>query len=656
MNQWPERASNSAGSVRGTLIQTGAVYGDVTVTAAGGDRRPLRSLAELPLTTEYDPLLAGVHRVRRGRDGSGLPPYVARDADGELRDRIRDAADRGGVVLVVGPSTAGKSRTALEAVRRVLPGHRLLAPDPGSDLRRLVELDNAGAVSWLLWLDDLENHLGPQALGPELLEWLRERRVPVVATMRARFYRELRDRRDRRPELRAGMLVLNTARVLTLHREWSPGELARVSAAAHRDDRLREAHARHGDFGVAEYLAAGPELLEEWQSARAATADGGHPRGHALVAAAVDLARVGLTAPVPRELLDRLHTGYLAGAALLRPEGHDEAWRWATEQRSGAAGLLVPGDVAQTTWRAFDYLVDSDAAAAVPGPVWLAALERAAEDDRWRIGRAALDAGEWSVAETAWRPLAERGDQRAMNDLAFLLERLGRDGEAADWYARAAEAESAAAMYALGMRLKPRRGLWADPLRPPGRWDLYRAGYWFRRAAEQGHVAAMYELALLSSDAFGGSAEKRTWLLRAAEAGHAEAMRRLAGLTEPEDPGQASEWLRRAVAAGSLDAGYDLALLSERRGDPGGAEEWLRRAAEAGHRPAAYRLAALLDRRGADDAARWLARAVCRDLGGVGGIVARSASRVEEEPVDGAVDAGTAGPLPGGSLFGSRGT
>jgi hypothetical protein len=76
-------------------------------------------------------------------------------------------------------------------------------------------------------------------------------------------------------------------------------------------------------FGVAEYLAAGPQLLAEW---RDAWSPGQHPRGAALVAAAVDARRAGLHTPVAEALLRRLHEHYLTerGGSTLRPEPFEQ--------------------------------------------------------------------------------------------------------------------------------------------------------------------------------------------------------------------------------------------------------------------------------------------------------------------------------------------
>lgn len=83
-----------------------------------------------------DPVALGVHRAGplggtagNSQSSSGMAPaYVPRDVDEELRERLA----AGGFVLLVGDSTAGKSRTAFEAVSATLAGHLLIAPSRGA--------------------------------------------------------------------------------------------------------------------------------------------------------------------------------------------------------------------------------------------------------------------------------------------------------------------------------------------------------------------------------------------------------------------------------------------------------------------------------------------------------------------------------------------
>jgi hypothetical protein len=79
-----------------------------------------------------DPTFIGVHPARRlssssnsdGRAGTTEQPlYVPRDIDLDLRELLATP----GFVLIAGDSTAGKTRSAFEAVAAALPDHTLIA-------------------------------------------------------------------------------------------------------------------------------------------------------------------------------------------------------------------------------------------------------------------------------------------------------------------------------------------------------------------------------------------------------------------------------------------------------------------------------------------------------------------------------------------------
>lgn len=88
---------------------------------------------------EADPDRLGAHAARPGANGGRQPPYVARDADTDLDARLTTAAadPRGGLVLVAGAPTAGKTRALAAALARVLPERMLVAPPEEADLSHL---------------------------------------------------------------------------------------------------------------------------------------------------------------------------------------------------------------------------------------------------------------------------------------------------------------------------------------------------------------------------------------------------------------------------------------------------------------------------------------------------------------------------------------
>jgi tetratricopeptide (TPR) repeat protein len=311
-----------------------------------------------------DPIRLGVHPAASlpgttgGRAGGRIPPYVPRDIDGGLRQRLAAA----GFVLVTGDATAGKSRSAYEALCAAVPDHLLLAPANREALPAAVAR-MARERRCVLWLDNLERFLGPGGLTrtgiARLLTGAGHHRL-IVATLRAGEMERYADRYADPDEMRRQLArevreTLEQADLVTLTRLASSAERARAELFAD-DPRIADALAHADAYGLAEYLAAGPELLRTWE---AAWDTGSSPRGAALVAAAVDCRRAGLTRPAPRALLEDLHPGYLLrrGGDRLQPEPLDAAWAWATQPRSATAALLE--GTAHGGYVVFDYLVDA---------------------------------------------------------------------------------------------------------------------------------------------------------------------------------------------------------------------------------------------------------------------------------------------------------
>lgn len=377
-----------------------------------------------------DPLLLGVHPVERLNhpDGS-LTPYIPRDIDEELRTAI----DQHGLIIVIGESTAGKSRAAFEAIRSRAPDHLLAVPSGRESLSAITSLLSESRRS-ILWLDDLERFLGPGGLTPAMVADLTSRtrnKIVIVATMRISEYERFTPRAEaladdeRRSIWRTSRDVLRGAHtVVTMRRRWSPTELA--AAVAFTDDsRIAYAVRRAELFGVAETLAAGPELLRDWQNG---WAPGNHPRGAALVAAAVDCRRAGLDEPVPATLLVDLHHYYLdaRGGQSLRPESMDDAWTWAMRPVHGASSLLMPvgPTSAEQRYLAFDYLIDQPDNAPIPSSVWatlIAGTDRTkaswvANQAYWRVRpafHAAVDSGIADSPFARSQALADRGEYSA---------------------------------------------------------------------------------------------------------------------------------------------------------------------------------------------------------------------------------------------------
>ncbi|MCI4046133.1 hypothetical protein [Streptomyces sp. TRM75563] len=555
----------AGGEQNGPVFQIGTNYGPVTLHTSPSDSLPahLQDPGAWPQARDWDGLLAGVHRARPGQDGSLLPPYVPRDIDEELRALLTAAARDGGLVLVTGDSTSGKTRAAFEALRASLPNHRVVQPADRSELPAVARAVTCSSEPCVVWLDDLERYLGPgsDSLTPALLRHFAAGTTAVLATMRLRQYETYTaDHNSSRDTAGADngthKSVLVTARRVDLDRMWSGTELAGARACA--DDRITHALAHHSRHGIAEYLAAGPALLDEW---RTADRPGGNPRGAALVATAVDLSRTGLPGPYPRSLLLRLHEQRLAqaGGALLRPEAADEAFAWAGALRFGVTSLLLPGDEPDT-WMPFDYLVDRTEGP-VPPEVWDEALMNAhGPAARFAVGFSALQADLPHVAEAAWRPHAH-ADPAIACWLGRLLDAQERPGEAEEVLRAAIRAGSVTAATDLGLLL-------ARTHRPD------EAEVWLRLAARYDDARALYL--------------------------HGELLRQTGRETDAE------HWFRRAEAAGSQAAITACGILLADLGRTEAAEEQLSRAVDADLPGAAAALGLLLVQTGRAEEAKEL--------------------------------------------------
>ncbi|MFF4452433.1 tetratricopeptide repeat protein [Streptomyces goshikiensis] len=378
----------------------------------------------IPRLRQVDrPELAGAHPAEAP---GAAPAYIERDA----APRLRAALAGGGFVLVVGESTAGKTRLAYEVTRARHPRHAFVRPLSRAALPEAVRIA-ARRRRAVLWLDDLEDYLGAGGLTAAQLATLS--RTLVVATMRVQEYRRYDAREESRltgsdrDAWRAQRDLLQRATVLRLARHWSPEERRR--AAAHQSDPRIGAALRAGErFGIAEVLAAGPELRASWENA---WAPGANPRGAAVVAAAVDCRRAGLRRPVSREWLRELHAPYLAarGGGDLQPEPLAAAMDWACASAYATSGLLI-GNYSQG-YTAFDYLLNAPGPEPVPDHLWRGLLARVEPVDAYDMGLVAHQEGRLSRAVEALTRARRGGVPGAELPLAIAVGDSGRPRRAA---------------------------------------------------------------------------------------------------------------------------------------------------------------------------------------------------------------------------------
>ncbi len=260
---------------------------------------------------EADLRRLGVHAAISvpGMPDEVLPEYVTRDVDAAgsgIRARMETAKQRGGFVLLVGGSSVGKTRTAVEAVRALLPNWWLVHPAGPAEVAALAAAPTPRTV---VWLDELQRYLdGEHGLTGAVMRAVLNAPHPavIIGTMWPDWYTAYTappapggvDPHARERE------VLDLADVVRISPAFTEAEQGRARAAAVRDWRLRVALEAAG-YGLTQTLAAAPQLVARWQDAQTAS-----PYGWAVLTAALDAARLGALAPLSADFLRAAAPGY----------------------------------------------------------------------------------------------------------------------------------------------------------------------------------------------------------------------------------------------------------------------------------------------------------------------------------------------------------
>ena len=389
-----------------------------------------------------------------GVESAGIPgeapflDYVPRDGDRNLRLALQTARDEQRILLVVGGSAAGKSRSAAEAARESLGGRLLLCPRQ-TRLAQLQELDLADFGSALVWLDDAERYDSPAFR--DAIEWLLHEGAVVVATIRRTELEKIRPlglKNDLRNPLGDTLsdkrLVVQVAWPIA----WNEQERARFAQLIRYPTLL--AWVASGK-SPGSWVVAGPALEERLHDAEA---DDERPARYALVRTALDWYRTGIAKPIPKvDALSLLESRF-------EPTDIDDAWRWASESVLGASRSTSQSLLAETPAgdaAVHDFIQDADARNRppnVPDPVWTLALKYSTTDqESSAVGYAAAVQGNAVIAAKAWTPLATKGDSRAMLNLGALLKDSDPE-QARHWFEQAVAAGDSMGMVGLGTLLR----------------------------------------------------------------------------------------------------------------------------------------------------------------------------------------------------------
>ncbi|WP_420116545.1 trypsin-like serine protease [Micromonospora sp.] len=574
--------------------------------AAARPVAPLAGLVELvadgdlPRVEALDPYRLGASESNYGGQGryGEADPYVPRTHN-DVDQRLADALVQDRLVVVTGPSKAGKSRTAFEALRQRWAAAHIVAPQVGLAWNELAEHPRLRVSTdpLVIWLDDLHRFLiGADPLTLGRITALTDRPGPTVllATLRTDRLSELRDS--------TGELGRDT-RVLL-----DSGTIIELASTRHSDQEQAAARAaypdQHLDSGLGEELAHAPQLLAKYRESR----DAADPLRYLIVRCVVDWARVGHDRAISEPDL------YALVRAMAWTERPDlditdadlaEGVQWARTALPAAptAALLITHPLPDKVrgYRPFDYLVASDngppgRSRSVPDDYWFHVLDHSSPNEAFAIGVAAYFRDAITASIRASQKAAAAGHVGAMFNLGVLL--VDQDppdlAGARRWYEKAAAAGHTGAMSNLGVLL-------AEQWDPP---DVPGARGWYEKAAAAGHTGAMSNLGVLLArrlDPPDLAGARRWYEKAAAAAGHVGAMFNLGVLLaeqwDPPDVPGARGWFEKAADAGHTAAMFNLGVLLARRlypPDLAGARRWYEKAAEAGDTDAMYNLGVLL--------------------------------------------------------------
>ncbi|GIG01154.1 tetratricopeptide repeat protein [Catellatospora citrea] len=371
--------------------------------------------------------------INVGAASSDLTPYVTRYFDQQLRQLLGTAADagRGCFTVLVGESSAGKTRSLYEAVNSQIPDWWLVQP---ADTREIHDLANAPVGSTILWLDELHRYLGAEPpLTRETINSLSRAGIIVVGTIWPDQFalRWTMRRTDGTDEFAEDRRLLDLCESINVPRELTPGEHQEAARLGAQDTRI-DAALRITDAEFVQALAGAPALQDRWEQAPDAYT-------RAIITAAADARRIGVHSPLPREVLKDAMVGYLTPKQQVTApdEWIEPALRYATQLLKGAVSALVPVAGSRPgTLGGFvvaDYLAQhisrSRRTICPPGSLWDALTDHlGSTDDLRRVAEAATARMRYDHAERALMRLADTGP--AAVELAVMLRRQGRSDQA----------------------------------------------------------------------------------------------------------------------------------------------------------------------------------------------------------------------------------
>jgi len=260
-------------------------------------------------------------------------PYIHRDEE----DTMRALLHAGRPVLLIGSSMVGKTRMAAQVIAEEFGSRPVAIPDTKTALADLDARDISLRGS-VVWLDDIDRLIGPGGITDGALRRLAAAGNIIVGTIRAGAYGRFRPSDQLRP---SEWDVLSGFEHIFLSRDLTEREQERLAAAVDDpdiQDRIRA-------VGLGEYVGAAGQVVEALKLGAA----GADNIGYALVLAAADWRRCGITRPVPAAVLAPLAEPYLdqrGRARLSDQNAFSTGLVWATRDINPNVSLLLTAGTA----------------------------------------------------------------------------------------------------------------------------------------------------------------------------------------------------------------------------------------------------------------------------------------------------------------------
>ncbi|MFC8174965.1 hypothetical protein [Streptomyces sp. NPDC057325] len=298
---------------RGVMLRGDLLPRDPTVSARVNVVRELEAVDALRL--EVHPAF---ETDTRSAALSALPPYIDRpdSVDDELRRQVAGAVSGSRLVMVIGGSSTGKTRSCWEAVRAELPDWRIVHPLAPERPAALMSVLQAGVLEprTVLWLNEANLYLLVKNYAAQVSASLQAlltdpQRGPVLVlgTIWPDFWDELTERALEESGVDTGVgsvqQLADLAVTVRMPAAFTSRDLTRAAAVVASDPRLKLARSRAASGRITQFLAGAPHLWRRYEQSAGAA--------RAILHAAMDARRCGHGPLLSEDFLRVAAEGYI---------------------------------------------------------------------------------------------------------------------------------------------------------------------------------------------------------------------------------------------------------------------------------------------------------------------------------------------------------